>query len=478
MISVHSGGLMGVVGFPITVEVDIRPGLPGFEIVGLPSASVKESRERVRSAMRNSGFQFPPQKVVVNLAPADARKDGSLFDLAIALGVLAHQGLVPPQALAETLIAGELSLGGGVRPVAGAVQLAALAKDMGLRLMFPQANTAQAVSVQGVEYLPVASLKEAVLILQGKLKPHCEKPTPFAGERHSPPEQPIVGQQLAKRALMVAAAGRHHILLMGPPGVGKTLLAGAAAALLPPLTEQEAVEVTAIYSAAGLETAGLIRKRPVRQPHHSISRAALIGGGATPRPGEISLAHRGLLILDELPEFSTDALQALREPPDQKQAHLSRTGYNVAFPADCWIVATANPCPCGYLGSATRECRCSSGDLHRYQRKLRGPLLDRFDMFCLLGDVGMDELAGAEPEPWNTVTEPLPYRAPEQDMPLGPEAAALLAQAKARLRLSMRSYHKTERVARTIATLSGSKAVKPVHVAEALQYRYQGQLGF
>ncbi len=266
---------------------------------------------------------------------------------------------------------------------------------------------------------------------------------------------------------------------MGPPGVGKTLLARTAAALLPPLSKEEAVEVTAIYSAAGLETSGLVQRRPVRMPHHSTSRTALIGGGSCPRPGEISLAHRGLLILDELPEFSTDALQALREPLDQKRVHIARAGYNVNFPADCWIVATANPCPCGYLGSSIKECRCSAADLARYQRKLRGPLLDRFDMFCQVREVTPQEVMRQDGElryPNGAVSAQLV--ACTSRLPIEKEAQEMLYRAQGHLGLSMRSYYKTIRVARTIAAIDHQRQVAACHVAEALQYRYQGYLGF
>ena len=270
--------------------------------------------------------------------------------------------------------------------------MAALAEELKCAFMFPEQNSLQAASIAGVQCMPVTSLQEVVLILQGKREPRTLRHSDYTGERHPPPQEDIVGQQQAKRALTIAAAGRHHILLVGPPGVGKTLLARAAASLLPPLTKQEAVEVTTIYSAAGLETSELVRHRPVRRPHHSSSRTALIGGGAHPRPGEISLAHRGLLILDELPEFSTDALQALREPLDQKRVHIARAVQR-ELSADCWIVATANPCPCVLRGQCA-ECRCSS-DLARYQRR-RGSSLDRFDMFCQLPEVPAAELSQRE----------------------------------------------------------------------------------
>lgn len=473
MIRVLSGCLLGVEGFPIDVEVDVRPGLPGFEIVGLPSASVKESRARVRSAVRNSGYQFPTKKVVVNLAPADAKKDGSLFDLAIALAILVHQGELPSQNLRNMLIAGELSLGGEIRPISGVLALARLARQHGWSIVVPSGNAEQAAFINDLKVIPVNTLREAVEILNGRN--YCARITPpkYEGFAHEPVQEQIKGQQTAKRALQIAAAGRHHILLVGPPGVGKTLLARTAPALLPPMTKDEAIEVTAIYSAAGMADTSLIQYRPVRIPHHSATRTAVLGGGAHPRPGEISLAHRGLLILDELPEFSSDVLQALREPLDQKQIHISRAGYRVTFPADCWIVATANPCPCGYFGSNTKDCRCSSAELSRYQRKLRGPLLDRFDIFCQLDAVTTAELQYAEEIPWYTKKAALNGKARPHDLPIDTAAGQMLLAAQERLRLSVRGYHKTIKVARTIAYLDNAACIQAPHVAEALQYRHQ-----
>lgn len=473
MIRVLSGCLLGIEGFPIDVEVDVRPGLPGFEIVGLPSASVKESRARVRSAVRNSGFQFPTKKVIVNLAPADAKKDGSLFDLALALAILGHQGELPRESLRNKLIAGELSLSGHVRPVSGILALAQLAKRSGWSIMVPVGNSEQAASIDGLDVIPVSTLKEAVHILQGRKKAARITPPPYEGLRHDPPEEEVKGQQTAKRALEIAAAGRHHVLLIGPPGVGKTLLARTAAALLPPMTKKEAIEVTAVYSAAGMANTALKQHRPVRMPHHSATRTAVLGGGTRPRPGEISLAHRGLLVLDELPEFSSDVLQALREPLDQKRIHISRAGYSVTFPADCWIIATANPCPCGYFGSSIKECHCTSAELSRYQRKLRGPLLDRFDIFCQLDEVKCAELQHKEEIPWYAKKAPINGRAASRALPIDMAAKKILQAAQERLKLSVRSYNKTIKVARTIAYLDNTEHVQAQHVAEALQFRYQ-----
>ncbi|HEY8490419.1 MAG TPA: YifB family Mg chelatase-like AAA ATPase [Dehalococcoidia bacterium] len=495
--------VLGLDGEVVEVEVDIASGLPAFNIVGLPDAAVQEARERVRSAIRNSGGTFPQKRITVNLAPADLRKEGPAYDLPIAVGIL----LASEQVVADVdgaLFLGELSLNGALRHAHGILPMVALARERGFRRVYvPECDAAEAALIEGIEVVPVPSLArliqhltggEPLPVTQGTGLPEGPGPDPWEGTDFSH----VRGQEHAKRALEVAAAGGHNVLMTGPPGSGKTLLARSLPSILPRMRPEECLDVTKIYSVAGQlppETP-VIRSRPFRAPHHTISHAGLVGGGRVPRPGEITLSHRGVLFLDELPEFGQQVLEVLRQPLEDRVVTISRAQGSVTFPANFMLVAAMNPCPCGYYGDPARDCTCSEAAVSRYQRRISGPLLDRIDIFVEVPRVDYEKLAGeAAGEPSAAVRErveraravqqarfrhgritcnaemtPVEVRAYCQGV-LDEGARSLLRLAMNQLGLSARAFHRVLKLARTIADLAGSEAIGAAHLAEAIQYR-------
>jgi magnesium chelatase family protein len=500
---VTSAAVVGIEASPIDVEVDVGQGLPGCNIVGLPDAGVKEGRIRIRGALENCGARMPQRRVTVNLAPADLRKDGAAFDVPIAVGILAANGDVPEGAARGAVMLGELALDGAVRPVRGVLPIAAWARAAGKRRLFvPAANAAEAaVAAEGVEVHAVAHLQELVALLRGEpgrspsgRRPEFARGLEGQGQSEAvgaPDLSDIRGQEVARRALEIAAAGGHNLLFVGPPGSGKTMLARRLPAILPALSFAEALETTMVYSVAGvLGDRSLLAQRPFRAPHHTVSVAGLAGGGPLVRPGEISLAHNGVLFLDELLEFSRPALEILRQPLEERSIAIVRARRSVAFPADFMLVAATNPCPCGHLGNRVRTCTCSLAAIAAYRGRLSGPLLDRIDMHVEVPALGYQELAAREPgEASATVRERVERargfalgRGPRPNGRLGKreldEHAAvdaaghrLLERAVERLGLSARALDRVRRVARTIADLEGASTVAGPHVAEALQYR-------
>lgn len=495
---VRSAAVLGLQAYPVDVEVDVGVGLPAFAIVGLPDAAVQEAKERVRAAIRNSNYEVPARKITINLAPADVRKAGPAFDLPMAIGILAATRQIRAPAPNGTMLVGELSLDGGLRPVAGLLSILLGARSRGTRaLIVPQPNAEEAALVEGLQIHPAASLTQVIAHLEGSSPIPALRAVPLAAAA-SPPDDvdfnDVRGQDHAKRAMEIAAAGGHNALLVGPPGSGKTMLACRLPTILPPLTWDEVIEVTQVYSVAGLlQGSGPRLVRPFRSPHHTSSTAALIGGGPGPRPGEVSLAHRGVLFLDELPEFHRDVLEVLRQPLEDRVITVARVQSTVTFPAAFMLVAAMNPCPCGHRGDGQQECLCTPGQIARYLNRISGPLLDRIDLHVEVPRVLPAELTSAPAGESSTEIRARVLRAraieqarlggaascnaemtPRQlrwHCRLGEEEKAFLRRAVERLRLSARVYDRVLRLARTIADLEGNEGITAAHLAEAIQYR-------
>ena len=501
-VKTYAGTVVGIDAVMVTVEADITRGI-GMYLVGLPDNAVKESQERIRAAFENSGYRMSGRKIVVNLAPADLRKEGSLFDLPIAVALLAASGQMESELIDKYMILGELSLDGTLRPIKGALPLTVRAASEGLRgVILPEENAREAAVVEGTEVIGVQSLAQVVAFLTGEeqIEParlDVAEVFDYESDRFGEDFADVKGQTQAKRALEIAAAGGHNVVMIGAPGSGKTMLARRMPSIMPPMTLGEALETTKIHSVAGKlgSESGLLARRPFRAPHHLTSQVALIGGGTSPQPGEVSLAHNGILFLDELPEFGRNVLEVLRQPLEDKKITVSRAKYSVEYPANFSLIASMNPCPCGYYNHPTKECTCAAGAVFRYMNRISGPLLDRIDLHIEVTPVSLEELSSDRVEESSATIRERVIRARaiqtarfegiegvhtnammnsrmlREYCPLEPAARTLLERAMERLNLSARAYDRIIKVARTIADLAGEEQIAPAHIAEAITYR-------
>ena len=497
----HGSAVLGIDALPIAAEVNITAGI-GMYLVGLPDNAVRESQERIRAAFENCSYKMSGKKVVVNLSPADIRKEGSAYDLTIALGILAATEQLPAERLSRYIVMGELSLDGSVLPVRGALPMALAARDKGFAgVILPRQNAPEAAVVSSIDVYGISHLREVVDFLRGdrKLEPVQADTQALLRQQDEAYEadfSDVKGQRVAKRALEIAAAGGHNVLMIGSPGSGKTMLARRLPSIMPPMTLDEALETTKIHSVAGRIGAGsgLIGQRPFRSPHHLTSRVALIGGGSTPQPGEISLAHNGVLFLDELPEFGRTLIETLRQPMEEGRVTVSRAKYTVEYPADFMLIAAMNPCLCGYYGHPSRECVCSQSAVYQYMNRISGPVLDRIDLHVHVSPLSFSELYGERPEESSATIRlrVVAARATQQARfaglpihcnasmgskqirafcPLPAESETMLRRAMERMHLSARAYDRIVKVARTIADLAGEARIAPAHIAEAIRYR-------